>query len=72
MSSIKVFPVDMATAQQIQSELSAITSYNDMGAMMDLKIKDMKEEWAAKGYSRREINTIVRDGMAELARVYGN
>ena len=68
----KVYPVDITTAQQIQSELAAITAYNDAGFMMGGKIRDMKAEWSAKGYSRRDINRIVREGIAELVKVYRN
>lgn len=69
----KVFPVDITTAVQIQSELAAITSYNDLNlSLTDLKIQGLKDEWAAKGYSRRDINQLVKEGLAELAKQFGN
>ena len=68
----KVYPVDMATATQFQSELGNIVGYNHEGPLLDLKIKEHKSEYAAKGYSRRELNALVRDSLKELAAVNEN
>lgn len=67
-----VTPLGMSEVNEIQSYLSVAVTTG-----VDLKdspwtITELKEEWAAKGYSRRDINRAIREGIAELAKVYGN
>jgi hypothetical protein len=68
----KLFPIDLHATKEIQSYLSEATARGiDFGAS-PWALTELKDEWAAKGYSRRDINRVVRDGLAELAKVYGN
>lgn len=69
----KVTPIDMYAIKEIQSYLAAVTATGvDLTKDSPWTLTELKDEWAAKGYSRRDINRCIREGLAELAKVYGN